>query len=188
MKRHILTACFCLLFPLLCSAQESMIAISASARSTGMSGHGIILTIENIETHQIYESKCLHAISDNAVIENIPAGLYEVCRIEIPFGDRRYWNESPEIRGLFGTIEILPNTNYFMGKYKSVHQGKMSHRQVLFSLEGQDMPEKLVKYIEKQGLAVEDFVPILPKEDSFVLAEFSELTNKAYIGGVGIAF
>lgn len=150
-----------------------MIAISASARASGMAGHGIILFLENTETHEIYKSKSLNGMSDNAVIENVPAGLYEVCRVEIPFGDMWFSNDSPELRSFFGVFEISPNTNYFMGKYKSTFQGKISHRQVLFSLEGHVMPDKLIKFINKKGLDAEGFVPIMPKEQSFILAEFS---------------
>ena len=139
-----------------------------------MSGHGIVLFIENIETHEIYKSKSLNGMSDNAVIENVPAGLYEVCRVEIPFGDMWFMNDSPELKSFFGTLEIRPNTNYFMGKYLSTFQGKISNRQVLFSLEGHVMPEKLIKFINKKGLDADGFVPIKPKEESFVLAEFSD--------------
>ena len=173
MRNYILLICICFLFPLLCSAQESMITISASARASGMSGHGIVLFLENTETNEIYKSKCLNGMSDNAVIENVPAGLYEVCRVEIPFGDMRFCNDSHELRRFFGTFEISPDTNYFMGKYKSTFQGKASHRQVLFSLENHVIPDKLIKFINKKGLDAEGFVPIMPKEQSFILSEFS---------------
>ena len=59
-----------------------MIAVSASARSTGMRGYGIRLCFENLETHEIYKSKSLGALSENAVLEHIPAGLYEVSMVE----------------------------------------------------------------------------------------------------------
>lgn len=174
MRNHILLVFICFLLPLLCSAQESMITISASARASGMYGRGIVLFIENIETHEIYKSKSLNGMSNNAVIENVPAGLYEVCRVEIPFGDKWFMNDSPELKSFFGTLEIRPNTNYFMGKYLSTIQGKISNRQVLFSLEGHVMPKKLIKFINKKGLDADGFVPIKPKEESFVLAEFSD--------------
>lgn len=187
MKHLFALACY-LLLSTLCLAQESMIAVSASARSTGMRGYGITLCLENLETHAIYKSKPLGLMTENEVLEHIPAGLYEVCLVDIPFGDRRYWNESPELRHFFGTIEVLPNTNYYLGRYKSTHQGKLSRRQVVLTLESHEMPEKLIKYIEEQGLVADDFISILPTEDSFILAEFSELTNKIYIGGVRLAF
>lgn len=182
MRNHILLVFICFLLPLLCSAQESMITISASARASGMSGHGIVLFIENIETHEIYKSKSLNGMSNNAVIENVSAGLYEVCRVEIPFGDKWFMNDSPELKSFFGTLEIRPNTNYFMGKYLSTFQGKISNRQVLFSLEGHVMPEKLIKFINKKGLDADGFVPIKPKEESFVLAELSNAGLRISIG------
>jgi hypothetical protein len=46
------------------------------------------------------------------------------------------------------------------------------------------MPEKLVKYIEGQGLVADDFTSVSPTGESFVLAQFSELTSKFIIGGV----
>lgn len=165
-----------------------MIAISASARSTGMRGYGITLCLENLVTHEIYESNPLGALNENAVLEHIPAGWYEVRLVDIPFGDRRYWNDTPELRRFFGTIEILPDTNYYLGMYKSTYSGKISRRQVVMTLESHEMPKKLVKYVEEQGLAADEFIPIIPTEESFVLAEFSELTNKVYFGGVRIAF
>ena len=88
MKHRFALVFCCLLFSILCSAQESMIAVSASARSTGMRGYGITLFLENLETHEIYKSKSLGALSENAVLGHIPAGMYEVCLVEIPFGDR----------------------------------------------------------------------------------------------------
>ena len=173
---------------ILCSAQNSMIAISASARSTGMRGYGITLCLENLETHAVYQSRPLGPMTENEVFEFIPAGLYEVCLVDIPFGDRRYWNESSELRRFFGTIEILPNTNYYLGRYKSTYQGKVSRRRVVMTLDSYEMPEKLVKYIKGQGLVADDFIPIMPTDESFVITEFSELTNKVYIGGVGFAY
>ena len=56
------------------------------------------------------------------------------------------------------------------------------------TLDSCEMPEKLVKYIKGQGLVADDFIPIMPTDESFVITEFSELTNKVYIGGVGFAF
>ena len=188
MKHRFALACSCFLLSILCSAQESMIAVSASARSTGMRGYGITLCLENLETHEIFKSKPLGVLTENEVLEHIPAGVYEVCLVAIPFGDRRYWNESPELRHFFGTIEVLPDTNYYLGRYKSTHQGKLSRRQVVMTLDSHEMPEKLAEYIEKQGLVADDFIPIIPTGDSFVLAEFSEITNKVYIGGVDISF
>ena len=184
MKHRFALAFCCLLLSALCSAQESMIAVSASARSTGMRGYGIILCLENLETHEIFKTKSLGVMTENAILEHIPAGLYEVCSVGLPFGDRRYINESPELRSFFGTIEVLPEKNYYLGRYKATHQGKLSRRQVVLALDSDEMPEKLVKHIEKQGLVADDFIPILPAGETFVLAEFSELTNKFYIGDV----
>ncbi len=184
MKHRFALALCGLLLSALCLAQESMIAVSASARSTGMRGYGITLCLENLETHVIYKSNPLGPLTENAVLEHIPAGLYEVCLVEIPFGDRQYWNESPELRHFFGTIEVLPDTNYYLGRYKSTFQGKMSRRQVAMTLNSHEMPEKLINYIEKQGLVADDFIPILPTKDSFILAEYSEWTNEFYIGNI----
>ena len=184
MKHRFALVFCCLLLSILCSAQESMIAVSASARSTGMRGYGITLFLENLETHEIYKSKSLGALSENAVLEHIPAGMYEVCLVEIPFGDRKFWNESPELRSFFGTIEVLPDKNYYLGRYTSKLQGKLSSRQVVMNLDSHEMPEKLVKYIEGQGLVADDFTSVSPTGESFVLAQFSELTSKFLIGGV----
>ena len=56
------------------------------------------------------------------------------------------------------------------------------------TLDSYEMPEKLVKYIKGQGLVADDFIPIMPTDESFVITEFSELTNKVFIGGVGLGF
>ena len=184
MKHRFALVFCCLLLSILCSAQESMIAVSASARSTGMRGYGITLFLENLETHEIYKSKSLGALSENAVLGHIPAGMYEVCLVEIPFGDRKFWNESPELRSFFGTIEVLPDKDDYLGRYTSKLQGKLSSRQVVMNLDSHEMPEKLVKYIEGQGLVADDFTSVSPTGESFVLAQFSELTSKFLIGGV----
>ena len=171
MRKYILTACLCFLFPLLCTAQKSMIAVSASAHSTGARGHGIILRLENLETHRIYETKALGLMSDNAVIYNLPAGKYEVCRVEVPFGNFTFWNESTELRSYFGIIEIRPDSKYYLGSFESSYLGKVSQRRVAFSLSGHEMPESLLKYLKKVGLAKKDFIPIKPTEKTFLLCE-----------------
>ena len=56
------------------------------------------------------------------------------------------------------------------------------------TLDSHEMPEKLVKYIKEQGLVADDFIPVSPTGESFVLAQFSELTSKFIIGGGKTAF
>lgn len=55
--------------------------------------------------------------------------------------------------------------------YKRFRHGKVEN--VLFSLENHVIPDKLIKFINKKGLDAEGFVPIMPKEQSFILSEFS---------------
>lgn len=148
-----------------------------------MRGYGITVCLENLETHEVFKTTPLSIMSKNAVIENIPAGQYEVCMIEIPLGERRFWNDSDELRRFWDIIEICPNTNYYLGDYKATQQGKLSRRKIVLTLESHTIPEKLKKDIKKQGLDPEGFVALIPAEESFVIAEFSELNNKVFVGG-----
>lgn len=182
MKNLIISICI-LFLPILCSAQGSMVAISASAKSTGMYGKGIYIQIENLESHEVFESKPLRSISESAVIENVPAGYYEVCYVEIPFGDRWYYNNSNNLRDYFGVFYILPDSSYYLGNFKATHRGKYSHRRVVFSFDGHTIPEKLAKFIQGRDLVLDDCIFLGPTEETFTLAEFSEWTNKIYVGG-----
>ena len=90
----------------------AVISISATAYAPLMIGHGITIHIANIESGQVFISKSLHGISNNSVIENVPAGKYAVTFAEIPFGNIKWRNRSPELQDFFGIIQVDSGESY----------------------------------------------------------------------------
>lgn len=176
MKRCFVLYCLCLLLSTICSAQGTRIVISSRAPD-------MAIYIENVETGKVYKSKPIGFIAKSYVIDNIPVGLYEVCRVEVKRDNLYYWNNSFWLRRYWGTIDIRPNTNYYLGYYKSTETGRLSRRQVCLALMSMEMPDRLVRFLEKRGLSNEDFIPVMPWEDTFVVAEYSYYSNKFFSGG-----
>lgn len=166
MRNRLLFAAFCFFLPLFCSAQDATISISATARGALMSGFGIIVHIQNMETHELYHSKSLSAMSPNAVVEHLPAGRYEVCAIEVPFGDRWFQNISKELRDFFGIIDVEPNHIYYLGTYKTTYKGIS---RVVFTHIGNEVSKGLRKWFEEQGRSVDDIIVLEPVQESFLL-------------------
>ena len=143
---------------------SSVLAISAMSKGTGMTGYGIIIRVENVETHQQYDSKSLSGFSKEAVIANLPAGTYNVVRVEVPVGDIKFINWSQELKEFFGTIVIEPNKKYYLGTYLCGFSGPLSNRAFEFSLENHEISNSLTSVISKAGWGDGDFILINPVE------------------------
>ena len=129
----------------------SVLAISARSKGVGMNGHGISIKIENVETHQQYDSKTLTGFSKDAVIPNLPAGTYNVVRVAVPVGDVEFKNWSPAIKEYFGTIVIEPNKKYYLGSYRGEFSGPLSDRAFELVLDSHEISNDLNSVVSKAG-------------------------------------
>ncbi len=141
---------------------SSVLAISARSKGVGMDGFGIIIRVENVETHQQYDSKTLSGFSKDAIIPNLPAGTYNVVRVEVPVGGVEFKNWSPAIKEFFGTIVIEPNKKYYLGSYRGEFSGSLSDRAFNLVLESHEISNDLVSVVSKAGWKDGDFVLLNP--------------------------
>ncbi len=178
MKRLLSILCiffFCMLSPNMVKGQNdgAVISISAAANAPGMKGYGITIHIANIETGEVFISKSLHRISKNSVIENVPAGKYAVTFAEIPFGNMKWRNGTPELQDFFGIIQVDSGESYYLGTFEATFEGSLKDRRVMFYYRDNIIPEKLIKYFNKHNLPTEDIKYFEPAEKSFVFAHTS---------------
>ena len=166
---------FCMLSPNIVKGQSdgAVISISATAYAPGMIGHGITIHIANIESGQVFISKSLHGISNNSVIENVPAGKYAVTFAEIPFGNIKWRNRSPELKNFFGIIQVDSGESYYLGTFEATFEGSLKDRRVMFYYRDNIIPEKLIKYFNKHNLPTEDIKCLEPAGESFIFAHAS---------------
>ena len=143
---------------------SSVLAISAMSKGVGMTGYGIMIRVENVETHQQYDSKSLSGFSKDAVIPNLPAGTYNVVRIEVPVGDIKFMNWSQELKEYFGSIVIEPNKKYYLGSYLCGFSGPLSNRVFELSLESHEISSNLISVVSKAGWNDGDFIQLNPVE------------------------
>ncbi len=140
----------------------SVLAISASSKGVGMSGYGITIRVENVETHQQYDSKSLSGMSKDAIIPNLPVGTYHVIYVEVPVGGVVFTNSSPALKEFFGTIVIEPNKKYYLGSYLGEFSGSLSDRAFELALENHEVSIDIASVLSKGGWNDEDFIPINP--------------------------
>ncbi|HET7819743.1 MAG TPA: hypothetical protein VFL70_10590 [Bacteroidia bacterium] len=142
---------------------SSIIAISATSSGLGAKGYGILINIENIDTHEIYKSKSLSPISPHSVIQNIPSGKYYVKKIEVPVGNFMYSNWSDTVKLYFGQINIEPNSKYYLGDFTGTRE--IGRKNVLrLKINNPNIPEGLKRKIEneKTGWESGDFIKLYP--------------------------
>ena len=166
---------FCMLSPNIVMGQSdgAVISISATAYAPGMIGHGITIHIANIESGQVFISKSLHGISNHSVIENVPAGKYAVTFAEIPFGNMKWRNRSPELQDFFGIIQVDSGESYYLGTFEATFEGSLKDRRVVFYYRDNTIPEKLIKYFNKHNLPTEDIKCLEAAGESFIFAHAS---------------
>lgn len=142
---------------------SSIIAISATSRGLGAKGYGILITLENIDTKEVFRSKSLSPISPHSVIQNLSPGKYVVKKVEVPVGDFMYSNWSDSVKTFFGEIDIELNSKYYLGDFKGTRD--VGKKNVLrLRVENQNIPDKLRGKIEneKTGWISGDFVKLYP--------------------------
>ena len=140
----------------------SVLAISARSKGIGMSGYGITIRVENVETHQQFDSKTLSRMSKDAVISNLPAGTYHVVYVEVPVGDVVFKNWSPALKQFFGTITIEPNKKYYLGSYLGEFSGPLSDRAFELALENHEISNDITSVLSKGGWNDGDFIILNP--------------------------
>ncbi len=149
---------------------SSIIAISATSTGLGAKGVGIIITIENIDTHQMYKSKSLSPISPHSVIQNIPSGKYLVRKIEIPVGNIIYSNWSESVQIFFGQINIELNSKYYLGDFTGTRE--IGSKNILrLKINNQSIPIKLKEMIENEntGWKSGNFIKLYPYDNEELL-------------------
>jgi hypothetical protein len=149
---------------------SSIVAISATSTGLGAKGYGILITLENFDTKEIYKSKSLSPISSHSVIQNIPSGKYNVQKIEVPVGDFMYSNWSDSVKTFFGQIVIEPNSKYYLGDFTGTRD--IGRKNVLrLRINNQDIPGGLKKKIEneKTGWINGDFIKLYPYDKEELL-------------------
>lgn len=163
---------FCMLSPNMVKGQNNgaVISISASANAPMMKGKGITVHVANIDTGEVLISKSLNRISNSSVIENVPAGKYAVTFAEIPFGNIKWRNWSPDLQDFFGIIQVDLGDSYYLGTYEATYEGGLKDRRVMFYYRDNIIPEKLIKYFKKHNIPTEDIKYLEPAEKSFVFA------------------
>ncbi len=149
---------------------SSIIAISATSSGLGAKGFGILITMVNIDTHEIYKSKSLSPVSAHSVIQNIPPGRYNVQKVEVPVGNLMYSNWSDSVKTYFGQIDIEPNSKYYLGDYTGTRE--IGRKNVLrLKIKNQEIPEGLKEKIEneKTGWLKGDFINLSPSSNDELL-------------------
>ena len=129
---------------------SSIIAISATSSGLGAKGYGILIAMENIDTHEMYKSKSLSPISPHSVIQNIPQGKYLIRKVEVPVGNVMYSNWSDSVKIFFGQINIEPNSKYYLGDFTGTRD--IGRKNVLrLKINNQSITDKLKEKIENEN-------------------------------------
>ena len=149
---------------------SSIIAISATSTGLGAKGYGILITLENIDTKEMFKSKSLSPISPHSVIQNLSPGRYVVRKVEVPVGNIMYSNWSDSVKTFFGQINIEPNSKYYLGDFSGTRD--VGKKNVLrLKIENQSIPDKLKEKIENEntGWKSGEFIKLYPNEKEVLL-------------------
>lgn len=149
---------------------SSIIAISATSTGLGAKGYGILITLKNIDTKEMFKSKSLSPISPHSVIQNLSPGKYVVRKVEVPVGSFMYSNWSDSVKTFFGEINIEPNSKYYLGDFTGTRE--VGKRNVLqLKIENPSIPDKLREKIEKEktGWISGDFIKLYPYDKDALL-------------------
>ncbi len=147
----------------------SIVAISCTSGGLMMKGYGILITLENIETHEKFKSESLSLMSPHSVIQNISQGEYIVREIEVPVGNITYKNWSDSVKVFFGQITIEPNTKYYLGDFSG--EWAIGRKNVLtLRITNTNVPDKLKEKIEEEntGWKEGDFIKLYPYEKNIL--------------------
>lgn len=148
----------------------SIVAVSAISNGLGAKGYGLLVTLENIETGEVFKSKSLSPMSPHSVVQNLPSGRYLIRKVDVPVGNLMYSNWSENVSIFFGEIDVLSNSKYYLGDFKGVR--KIGKNNVLqLSIENQNIPEKLKAKIENEefGWVNSDFIKLYPYKEKVLL-------------------
>ena len=128
-------------------------------------GYGIIITLMNKETKEIFKSKSLGPISPHAMFSDLPAGKYLVSKIEVPLGQLMYINQTKELTAFFGVLEFEPEKKYYLG---NITGNREIGRKNVFHLwlDKPDIHPKLLKKLRKKKIELteEDLIKTFPYE------------------------
>lgn len=149
---------------------SSIIAISATSTGLGAKGYGILITLENIDTKEMFKSKSLSLISSHSVIQNLLPGKYVVRKVEVPVGNFMYSNWTDSVKTFFGQINIEPNSKYYLGDFTGTRD--VGKKNVLrLRIENQSIPDKLKEKIENEntGWKSGELIKLYPYEKEELL-------------------
>jgi len=149
---------------------NSIIAISATSTGLGAKGYGILITLENIDTKEMFKSKSLSPISPHSVIQNLSPGRYVVRKVEVPVGNFMYSNWTDSVEAFFGQIKVEPNSKYYLGDFTGTRN--VGKKNVLrLRIENQSIPDKLKEKIENEntGWKSGELIKLYPYEKEELL-------------------
>ena len=148
---------------------NSIVAISATSTGLGAKGYGILITMQNIDTKEIFKSKSISPISAHSVIPNLKPGKYNIIKVEVPVGNIMYSNWSDNVRSFFGQVEIEPESKYYFGDFTGSR--KIGKKNVLrLKIESENIPEKIRSIIENEtGWNSGEFIKLFPYNDEELL-------------------
>lgn len=145
---------FCFLFNYQFYAQDGVSVYSSGYTVWGIAGIdlGFGFELKNIETNKIYTSEVLSFFKQrHSYIENIPAGKYQVVSTE--YNSKK--NEEDPETVFFGILEFDQNKAYYLGNF--IGRRKVgANRAVVYSIEDEVIPEKLIKTLMKRKLIEKD--------------------------------
>lgn len=153
------------------SNDVALILVTASTSYVGGSGNGMLITIENIDTGDKYESKKLSNFSSHSVIQNVEPGKYRVQQITLNTGNNKFSNWSENIQEYFGVFELEGGSKYYLGNYKGKVKLKFKNA-ISIKLQDYQIPESLNKFLAKQnsGWELGDFnlIKTVSKEEIII--------------------
>ncbi len=136
--------------------EEKGAVISISVTTSGMlqKGYGITMTLTNNKTKENYKTKSMGLISSHCFIFNLPAGIYNVTKIEVPLGQFIYSNKSIELTNFFGDLEFKDNNIYYLGNFYG--ERNIGVENVFYlSLKDENIPDKIIKKLNNKGYKID---------------------------------
>ena len=162
----------------------ALVAISHSVRWLLNSGHGVAMTITNVESGEAFYSRAIGYMSNDVVIEDVPAGTYRVTYIDMPFGGGGFVNKTEAMGDYFGIIEVEGGNAYYLGTFRSSLDGMRPWVNVIMSRTGEDVSGKLARFAARAHYT--GWTSIAPAADSFAFFDFNNQSEESFFYNDGM--
>lgn len=131
------------------SDNTALVVVTASTSYLGGVGKGMLVTIENIETGERYESKKLSHFSSHSIVQNVKEGKYRVQKIILYTGNNKFSNWSEDVSKHFGVFELEGGSKYYLGNYKGMVKLKFKNA-ISLKLKDYQIPDNLSTFLDGQ--------------------------------------